>query len=93
LKRGELWWPNLGDHRPLEQIRKRSAKQYVFDAPWQPISIDQSPTLEAFIKRRQLIVHRPDQKPSAQRGRGVRLTHHLSKGHRGEPAQRSVRGR
>lgn len=36
-------------------------------------------TLEAFIKRRHLIVHRADKKPTVQRGRGVRLTQHLSK--------------
>lgn len=36
-------------------------------------------TLEAFIKRRHLIVHRADKSPFLKRGRGVRFTQHLSK--------------
>jgi mRNA interferase MazF len=32
LKRGELWWANLGDHRPLEQTGRRPVIVWQSDA-------------------------------------------------------------
>ena len=32
MKRGELWWANLGDHRPLEQTGRRPVIVWQSDA-------------------------------------------------------------